>query len=340
MKSIHPYWFKICCLVFIIFLFFFQKAKFERSSCFCKSRKSGKTYDFCYENPRNPESIGAKFNCNLLDTLEELGLISETERIPSLSSIINDESAVVFVSSTSDDHLHLSLKSYNSIREFYPHHKYILHGLNLSAAYIDKLPRNDENFEFRAFNTSTYPKFVSNWMTYNFKPLLMAQMLKEFPAVWWIDAHIGVVKPNIIGNLYEEIKTERLSDDYASVIAESLAPHSNFAVLNPKLLKFFPTSSLELLKQRTQVQAGLIFLARTRYTMKLFKWMVLCALTEDCMNPPGSQSICIFLHDWNKYYADCFRYDQSIINLLLVNDFTGIHKYYSEKLSSSFVRND
>lgn len=71
----------------------------------------------------------------------------------------------------------------------------------------------------------------------------------------------------------------------------------------------------------------------------IFRW-VLCSLTENCMNPPGSQVKCIFERNWCKYQANCFRYDQSVLNLLLLNNFSEIHKYYSAKLSSSFIRND
>ncbi|CAB04978.2 DUF1647 domain-containing protein [Caenorhabditis elegans] len=342
MKRFQFNWYQICCLALICLVFFFQKKvpDFERRKCFCKSKKSGNTYDFCYENPRNKESVGKKFDCSLLDSLERLGIINETARLPSLRSIINNEPDLVFISSTTNDHLDLSLKSLYSIRKFYPRHKYILNGMNISASYSEKLPKNDKYFEFRVFNTSLYPEFVSNWSTYNFKAIVMAEMLQEFPAVWWIDAHIGVIKPNIIRNLYADIRSERLTTDYATVVGATETNHSNFAVLNSKLLKFFPTSSLELLKRRTQIQSGIIFLARTRYTMKLFKWWVLCSLTENCMNPPGSQVKCIFERNWCKYQANCFRYDQSVLNLLLLNNFSEIHKYYSAKLSSSFIRND
>lgn len=250
-----------------------------------------------------------KTDCPLIPPIQYYfsGIISDHSRLSNVTDVLRNQSNVVFASSTSDDHMHLSLKSYKSVRRFHPRHKYILYGLNMSEAFIEKLPQRDKHFEFRVFNTSQYPSFVNNWLTYNFKPLLMAQMLKEYKAVWWIDAHIELLKSNISRNLQKEIILKRNSSYFASVVSLSDTSHSNFAVLNPAVLTYFPTSSMRLLQRQRHVAAGLIFLPRTRYTMQLFKWWILCALTEECMNPPGSRLRCVFRRDRYKHPGHCFR---------------------------------
>lgn len=45
----------------------------KQEVCVCKSAITGKSYNFCYRDPQNLNSIGKKFNCSLLSTLEDLG---------------------------------------------------------------------------------------------------------------------------------------------------------------------------------------------------------------------------------------------------------------------------
>ncbi|CAB05268.4 Alpha-1,6-mannosyl-glycoprotein 6-beta-N-acetylglucosaminyltransferase [Caenorhabditis elegans] len=307
----------------------------SNDSCMCKSNRSSISYDFCYTDPQNTSIIGKKFDCSLLDTLENLNLLGETKEVFSLSNLIQNENDLIFASATSDDHFNFSMDSFHSIRKYYPNHTYILYGLGLSEYYINSLP---DNLEFRQFNTSGYPSFVNTWMHYNFKPLILAELLRENPVVWWIDSHLVTIKPNIIRNMYDDISTNRLNSNYSSIVSSVLAFHSNFAVLNTDVLGYFPTNSMELLKRQRQAGANNIFVPRTSYTMKIFKWWVLCALTDDCMSPPGSTTLCEYTSDNFNNSANCFRYDQSILNILLLNDFQDSDKFFSSNLENSFYR--
>lgn len=163
-------------------------------------------------------------------------LLGETKEVFSLSNLIQNENDLIFASATSDDHFNFSMDSFHSIRKYYPNHTYILYGLGLSEYYINSLP---DNLEFRQFNTSGYPSFVNTWMHYNFKPLILAELLRENPVVWWIDSHLVTIKPNIIRNMYDDISTNRLNSNYSSIVSSVLAFHSNFAVLNTGKLPGF-----------------------------------------------------------------------------------------------------
>ncbi|KAF1753391.1 hypothetical protein GCK72_019948 [Caenorhabditis remanei] len=287
-------------------------------NCNCKSEKSGRVYDFCYTDPQNYSSVGMKFDCVHVDTLERLGILNYREPLPTVSELIKNEEEIVFVSTSSDDHYQHSSKSYESVRKYYPNHKYILYGLHMSPDYIKRLPK-DTNFEFRQFNTAQYPEYVSQWLQYRFKPLIMAEVSKEFPNVWWIDAHVEMKQPNVIKRFFDEVATNRSSDDFFSITSFLDTGHSNFATLFPGLLKM-----------TEQVCAGIIHIPRTEHTLQIFKWYVLCALDEECMNPPGAQIYCKFGPNRYDYFANCFRFDQSVLNLLLLNQFQDPHKYLSE----------
>lgn len=158
-------------------------------------------------------------------------LIGKPTNAVKISDSLKYESEVIFVSATSDDHFNYSLKSLESIRKFYPYQKYILYGLNLSTSYVNSLPK-DEKLEFRQFNSSCYPNFVNNWK-YHFKGLILAEVLREFPIIWWIDANMKMIKPDVISKLFKEIASKRISDYYSSLISFRETDHSNFDVLHP-----------------------------------------------------------------------------------------------------------
>ncbi|CCD64737.1 uncharacterized protein CELE_C16D9.3 [Caenorhabditis elegans] len=147
-----------------------------------------------------------------------------------------------------------------------------------------------------------------------------------------------MIKPDVISKLFKEIASKRISDYYSSLISFRETDHSNFDVLHPDLLSYFPSDSIQLLQQERQIGPGNMFVVRTKYTLKIVKWWVLCSLTENCMNPPGSQLKCHFDKSRERLHANCYRYDQSVVNLLLLNDFKKIEKYLMRSLINSFER--
>ncbi|CAO4378391.1 unnamed protein product [Caenorhabditis nigoni] len=308
--------------------------------CQCVSKRTGKSHNFCYPEPRNPGWYGKKFNCSFVETLEDLNLLDDPGNVITLKEAISNKDALVFVSATSEDHFGISMRSYQAVRKYYPNHKYVLFGLNISEESIGKLPKSDLNFEFREFDASPYPEYVTNFKRYHFKGLVMAEAMRDYPVLWWIDAHIEMIEPKVIENLFEEISDNRMSKRYSELISFVFSRHNNYAVLHLELLHYFPFHSFDLLKSENQLGSGIIFVPRTKYNKKIVKWWVLCSLTDECINPPGSKQACEFdAKHWDNY-GNCFRYDQSVLNILLLNDFLDHQKYYMKKLEPSFSRMD
>lgn len=55
----------------------------------------------------------------------------------------------------------------------------------------------------------------------------------------------------------------------------------------------------------------------------------LCALEDKCMNPPKAKLECKTIPSWD-IYAECFRYDQSSINLIMFNFFRNHNHYFMD----------
>ncbi|CAL2046472.1 unnamed protein product [Caenorhabditis brenneri] len=217
--------------------------------------------------------------CQFLDNLvSALEILNNHGPFPPISNFYKNQDDIVFASITSDDHY---------------------------TVYIDKLPKNDTNFEFRPFDTSRYPKYVETWLHYRFKSIILAEILRDYENVWYIDAHLKALKPEFISTFLKEANSERLTEDFSPVSSFVSTWHSNFAVLHP----------------------GGLHIPRTSKTIEIFKWFVLCALEEKCLNPPEAQLYCQFGPNTMDDYANCFRYDQSVLNLLLLNQYQDDHKY-------------
>uniref|UniRef100_A0A8R1E5R8 Uncharacterized protein n=1 Tax=Caenorhabditis japonica TaxID=281687 RepID=A0A8R1E5R8_CAEJA len=320
---------------YLLILPFGKPAEIIPTGCACISEKTGNKYNFCYKNPQNSSVIGKRFDCQHLKILEKFDLVEDVGSFVDLEDLSKNEEDVVFVSAISDNHFNEAVESLSSLRKFYPNRKYIMYGMELSnsnAKYFKTL----RNVEYRVFNTSEYPKYVNNWFEYRFKPLILAEVMKEYANIWWMDAHINVKKPNMTKVLFEEIAVGKSMNKLpSSIILFIPTSHSNFAVLFPELLNYFPTNSIDLLKSEqrgAQLGANTFYVARTEYTQKIFKWWVLCALDQTCMSPPEANIFCHFSENRFDTFARCFRFDQSVLNLLLLNDFQDYHKFYSQQV--------
>ncbi|UMM31831.1 hypothetical protein L5515_005867 [Caenorhabditis briggsae] len=307
----------------------------KEEDCNCVSQKTGHSHNFCYMDPQNVSSIGKQFSCNHLATLERLKLVDNTGPFIDLSNTAENTKEVIFVSAVSDNHFNEATASIDAFYKFYPRRRFILYSLGLGEIYITNIKKDFKYLEVRVFNTSRYPEYVTHWMTYRFKPLILAEVMTEFTNIWWMDAHIVTKKPNMIETFYKELeeRTKKNDTDIPVPIYFFIhASHSNFATLFPQVLTYFPSNSQALLKSEqhgSQLGANTFFVGRTEYAVEIFKWWILCALDKTCMAPPGAQVLCSFKEDRNKEFANCFRFDQSILNLLMLNHYQDHLKYFT-----------
>ena len=83
------------------------------------------------------------------------------------------------------------------------------------------------------------------------------------------------------------------------------------------MYEYLPTD-LTLLKRSVQYESGCKLMFLTDFMFEhVYKPYIMCALQRECI-APIYQLGCKDLHDWNKF-AGCHRFDQALINLLLIN---------------------
>ena len=109
--------------------------------------------------------------------------------------------------------------------------------------------------------------------------------------------------------------------------------YSTYVVTHPDMYHYFNTDIKKL--QRTKhIEISMIILHNTaQVRMRFMRWLYGCAMEEWCIAPPGSHTKCDHrLHANSRQWANCHRYDESAINMLLAS----WHKYDTKH----YVRRD
>ncbi|CAD6190893.1 unnamed protein product [Caenorhabditis auriculariae] len=338
--------------------------------CACPSSSPGKYYDFCYRLPENRTVHGFRFNCSFVEIVERLGLLPDstnlTHRLINLKK--EDMPPPVFVTAFSENHAREGRKSIERIRYIWPQQKIILYDLGITEALSQfvKIP----NLEIRRFNFSQYPSYFSKLTEFRWKPIIIAKTLAEFGAIWYLDSSI-VFKKNDLSHVYDLVRchrnvSKRVNPKLASVtegtttlengwnrerwdqnvrecrksayLLHGFSGHGIYPATNPGVYKWIPTNMAELRKGSAGMyDAGFVFAVWTRETIEnILLWYVLCALQERCMAPRGATLGCSFKNDRYAEYADCHRYDQSVVNLLAANSYQYERRNYVSEIVDFF----
>ncbi|XP_046349911.2 uncharacterized protein LOC124130899 [Haliotis rufescens] len=99
-----------------------------------------------------------------------------------------------------------------------------------------------------------------------------------------------------------------------------LKSYSTAVVTNPEMYYYLAIDVRKMLRLQ-HVEINMMIMHNSAHLKHFFtRWLVQCALEEYCMAPPGSQKKCnLNLYPKSNKYANCHRYDESAINLLLAS---------------------
>ena len=131
----------------------------------------------------------------------------------------------------------------------------------------------------------------------------------------WLDSSVKVVRGDLKRTFNKLLQT-------GGAVLQSSTGHSTFAATHKTMYEYLPTD-ISKMKQNEQWEATLFIYKTREIVHHVLKWFVLCSLDEQCIAPIRERA-CSFHPVWeerNYHFADCHRFDQSAINILLNNQF-------------------
>ncbi|ELU18218.1 hypothetical protein CAPTEDRAFT_194388 [Capitella teleta] len=207
-------------------------------------------------------------------------------------------------------------------QRFFPDNRLILYDLGGVQAKFSKELSRLCNVEYRLFDFAKYPEHVADLVLYSWKAIIINEMLLEYPGVFIMDSSVRILH-NDIGSIQDEL----LQTD--GVMTFSSSGHSNFAATHHRMYEYLPTDTRGM-QESEQVEGGCAFFFRTESVVNSFLyWFVMCSLDKDCIAPTRKRG-CLSTKDKTEY-ADCHRFDQSALNILLSNHFAFDHGKYLSK---------
>ncbi|CAJ0588756.1 unnamed protein product [Cylicocyclus nassatus] len=295
--------------------------------CICIYK--GQTYDFCYHIPHDKSVEGKRFDCNFASDLDGLGLLSPTNLID-LGSQVMPQPA--FISALSESHYKEGLTMLANFRAVFPHQKIFIYDLGLKPESRKDI-ESKCLVEMRTFPFDRFRANLRNLPECRWKAILIATTAKEFGAVWYMDTSIRWMKDvrSLVYNAYANSRKNGVELPSA-VMFHLHVNRSTYVTTHPETYTFIPTNMREIKKKSClHALAGFMFFIRTADAIEILKWYVLCSFEQNCMAPSGAKVSCDYIRDPYNQYANCHRFDQSVVNLLLANAYRcNVSNYLSD----------
>ncbi|GMT35296.1 hypothetical protein PFISCL1PPCAC_26593, partial [Pristionchus fissidentatus] len=157
------------------------------TECQCRA-EDGTVVEMCYALPENPEIKGKKFSCDHVKYLQHLELLHRRE------SFVEDDllDFTVIVTAASADFYNHVVRLINRMRKLHPDAKVIVYNLGLTPQQMSDLYSVSQvcGLEVRDFDFLAYDEHLRFLEQYRWKPIVIAETLKEFDSIWYMDASV------------------------------------------------------------------------------------------------------------------------------------------------------
>ena len=102
--------------------------------------------------------------------------------------------------------------------------------------------------------------------------------------------------------------------------------HSIIAATHPGMMEYITIKTNDAVKDMFEANS-MIVINTPEVQTHIMKWLVTCALIEDCIAPVGAKLYCGFNFPKDKF-GGCHRYDQSLVNVLVSNVYSSDRNRY------------
>lgn len=238
----------------------------------------------------------------------------------------NEADFPVIVTAASSNHYRESQALFKSIHKtlmpLYEKVKIIFYDLGLTTSQLDEM-RKYCKCEVRKFPFSDYAPHVRELGGYAWKPIMIAEVLKEHKFVMYLDSCIRFSGPWIKNELNKIILKARN-------VGIHLQESPRWIVSNhTKLDTFTYFEEKECMFSYPELESGLIILYQNSFVANaIIRPWVACALTRNCMFNPYPQFLKPCSKDLFKLvlWTRCHRFDQSVLNIILIRIFNRYRK--------------
>lgn len=196
-----------------------------------------------------------------------------------------------------------------SVQYFFPKSKIAIFDIGLT--------QDERDFINSLCNTRVENLWLQFWPEALYKirhrvwrPLLLQLALAKY-------FHYIYLEPGRFVNKQDLRRYLAHSRKHGVTVAGRQLKYSSFVVTSPHMYSFLKTNERKL--QRTpHFDFTLLILHNTARVRNYFmRHLVACAMEDYCIAPPDSKASCDTNLANNKRYANCHRYDESAINLIL-----------------------
>ena len=228
---------------------------------------------------------------------------------------------MVIVTGISSNHYSEAQDGIASAQIFHPDTTIIVLNLGLEDEEVRQL-NSLRNVKVVKFPFEKYPPHVKTVTNYAWKALGIYNALHEYEIVFWMDASVRFRAP-LTDKLLQDLQVFPFR-------AEILKYFYDAAYTYDSTYKRFGVTRREM-SRKSQVQGGFHLSRNCSFLHhNLYDEYVQCSLDKDCIHPPNSTVFCkkrgLFPPDGGPYPEEipnigCFRYDQSILTVLVYKNF-------------------
>ncbi|KAK2143136.1 hypothetical protein LSH36_874g01043 [Paralvinella palmiformis] len=145
--------------------------------------------------------------------------------------------------------------------------------------------------------------------------------MAEYGAVFWMDASVRLLT-NDFSSAYAQLR------DNGGMMLFKQTKHSNFAATHRGTYDYIPTNRTRQMRTPMCIATAILAYNTKAMFYNVLWWFFLCALDRSCQ-APMAKTMCDFDLD-NKWatFADCHKWDQSTLNILLSNYYGYRHHKY------------